>query len=165
MTYHALSLKQPWATLLVHGLKTIEIRRWRTSYRGSLLIHAARIDDPCPEAWRHVPPHLLDAVRLKGGVVGIADLTECRFYRNLTEFVADASLHLNEPEWFDPKGLYGFCFERPRPLPYRQVPGYVRIFSLQLDDLNLSLASPEVVGPDAVSRRFDSLGRSLGKRT
>src|SRR5207245_2747235 len=27
---YALSLKQPWATLLVHGLKSIEVRRWST---------------------------------------------------------------------------------------------------------------------------------------
>src|SRR5262245_61764820 len=30
----ALSVKQPWASLLVHGLKTIEVRRWPTARRG-----------------------------------------------------------------------------------------------------------------------------------
>src|SRR6516164_1264126 len=52
---HALSLKQPWATLLVHGRKTIEVRRWATRRRGLLLIHAARLPDPRREAWKHVP--------------------------------------------------------------------------------------------------------------
>ena len=31
---YALSVKQPWATLLVHGLKTIEVRAWPTARRG-----------------------------------------------------------------------------------------------------------------------------------
>lgn len=35
-----LSVRQPWATLIVHGIKTIESRSWRTSWRGTLLIHA-----------------------------------------------------------------------------------------------------------------------------
>ena len=55
---YALSLKQPWATLLVHGLKTIEIRRWPTRRRGRVLIHAARVPDPQPWAWEQLPPHL-----------------------------------------------------------------------------------------------------------
>jgi hypothetical protein len=38
----ALSVKQPWAHLLVHGLKTIEVRSWSTNYRGRLTIHASR---------------------------------------------------------------------------------------------------------------------------
>ena len=37
----ALSLLQPWASLVVMGLKTIETRSWNTSYRGELLIHAS----------------------------------------------------------------------------------------------------------------------------
>lgn len=37
----ALSLLQPWASLVVMGIKTIETRSWRTPYRGELLIHAS----------------------------------------------------------------------------------------------------------------------------
>jgi activating signal cointegrator 1 len=37
----ALSLLQPWASLVAMGLKTIETRSWRTAYRGTLLIHAS----------------------------------------------------------------------------------------------------------------------------
>ena len=36
-----LSLLQPWATLVVKGVKKIETRSWRTAYRGELLIHAS----------------------------------------------------------------------------------------------------------------------------
>lgn len=37
----ALSLLQPWASLVVMGTKTIETRSWQTGHRGSLLIHAS----------------------------------------------------------------------------------------------------------------------------
>lgn len=36
-----LSLLQPWASLVVASIKTIETRSWATSYRGALLIHAS----------------------------------------------------------------------------------------------------------------------------
>ena len=38
----ALSLTQPWATLVASGRKQVETRSWTTSYRGPLLIHAAK---------------------------------------------------------------------------------------------------------------------------
>ena len=34
----ALSLHQPWASMIAIGTKTIETRRWKTNYRGDLLI-------------------------------------------------------------------------------------------------------------------------------
>lgn len=38
----ALTLTQPWASLIACGLKRIETRSWKTNYRGPLLIHAAQ---------------------------------------------------------------------------------------------------------------------------
>lgn len=40
-----LTIKQPWASLIIDGYKDIENRTWKTSYRGDLLIHAAKYDD------------------------------------------------------------------------------------------------------------------------
>jgi hypothetical protein len=40
----ALTLWQPWASLVALGVKTIETRSWSTSYRGPLAIHAAKTD-------------------------------------------------------------------------------------------------------------------------
>ena len=37
----ALSVMQPWATLIALGAKRIETRSWSTSYRGPLAIHAS----------------------------------------------------------------------------------------------------------------------------
>lgn len=38
----ALTIWQPYATLLVHGDKLYETRSWATSYRGRIAIHAAK---------------------------------------------------------------------------------------------------------------------------
>lgn len=38
----ALSLTQPWATLVALGEKRIETRSWPTKYRGPIAIHAAK---------------------------------------------------------------------------------------------------------------------------
>ena len=52
----ALSIKQPWADLILGGgaemtnrpadRKTIEVRTWRRNYRGLVLIHAPKTLDP-----------------------------------------------------------------------------------------------------------------------
>src|SRR5271166_4355910 len=38
----ALTLTQPWATLVAIKAKRIETRSWRTSYRGPFAIHAGK---------------------------------------------------------------------------------------------------------------------------
>jgi hypothetical protein len=124
---YALSLKQPWAALLAHGLKTIEVRRWPTARRGRVLIHAARVSDQRPEAWVHVPAHLLKLARLTGGIVGAGELTSCLPYRTPEAFVADRLRHLNDPTWYQP-GLYGFLFTNLTVLPFRAYPGWMRFF-------------------------------------
>ena len=35
-----LSVSQPYADLIIHGRKTIELRKWNTRFRGEFLIHA-----------------------------------------------------------------------------------------------------------------------------
>ena len=131
MTQYALSLKQPWAALLVHGRKSIEVRRWATARRGLVLIHAARVPDARPEAWARVPPELREAAKLTGGIIGAADLTGIKAYRSAEAFVADRARHLNDPSWFQPPRLYGFLFTQPRVLPFRPYKGNVRFFTVE----------------------------------
>ena len=127
----ALSLKQPWAALLAHGLKTIEVRRWPTARRERILIHAARVPDERPEAWIHVPEAVLPAARLLGGVIGAGDLSGCIAYRSLDAFATDRPRHLNEPSWFEEPVLYGFVFANLEVLPYRRYPGWMRFFRIE----------------------------------
>ena len=45
----AITIKEPWASLIVQGFKKYEFRSWKTNYRGKVLIHAGlskeNIDD------------------------------------------------------------------------------------------------------------------------
>lgn len=41
----AITIKQPWASVIVHGIKDIENRTWRTNYRGRVLIHSSAKGD------------------------------------------------------------------------------------------------------------------------
>jgi len=43
----ALTIIQPWATLIAIGAKKIETRSWATKYRGPLAIHAGMNRDFC----------------------------------------------------------------------------------------------------------------------
>lgn len=37
-----LTVKEPWASLIINGYKMYEFRSWKTSYRGKILIHAGK---------------------------------------------------------------------------------------------------------------------------
>jgi hypothetical protein len=69
----AISIRQPWAWLIVNGMKDIENRTWKTNYRGQLFIHASSKFDnrPLPEIEDQyrikLPP--IDELR-RGGIVG-----------------------------------------------------------------------------------------------
>ncbi|MBQ3474663.1 MAG: ASCH domain-containing protein [Bacilli bacterium] len=38
----ALTIKEPWASLIIEGYKKYELRSWKTNYRGKILIHAGK---------------------------------------------------------------------------------------------------------------------------
>ena len=42
---NVLSIRQPWADLIVRGLKTIEVRPWQVNHRGPFLIHVSNTID------------------------------------------------------------------------------------------------------------------------
>lgn len=127
--FYALSVKQPWAALLAAGVKTVEVRTWSTERRGKILIHASKVPDPRPEAWAWVTtPELTTAAELVGGIVGVAELTDCLRYPTKPKFVADRGRHLNDPEWWVETGLYGFAFRDARPLPFVRWPGNTFFF-------------------------------------
>ena len=130
----AISIKQPWAALVLKGLKTIEIRRWPTARRGRILIHAARVPDTRLEAKKHITPDLKPLTELTGGIIGSIELVHCLAYRDLPAFVADQSRHYNEPSWYEAPVLYGFTFADPLLLPFQAYPGWFRFFTVQFVD-------------------------------
>ena len=129
---YALSLKQPWAALVVAGRKTIEVRKWATAIRGRVYIHAARVPDDRPEAWAYVSDEFRPLAQLRGGIIGAADLTACVSYRFPARFAADAPKHLNAPDWFEGTRMYGFAFRGAEPVPFVPCKGNVRFFTVDV---------------------------------
>lgn len=127
----ALSVKQPWAALLAAGIKTVEVRTWPTRRRGTVLIHASKIPDDRPEGWALVPPELKELAALRGGIVGVGELSDCVSFRTAEAFAAAAETHRNAPEWFRPEGLFGFVFQNLRPLAYHACPGQTMFFKVE----------------------------------
>lgn len=64
----ALTLHEPWATLIAMGHKTIETRSWLSTFRGDIAIHAGKTDRHLVE-WRSL---WLEA---NDGVPGLAPKT------------------------------------------------------------------------------------------
>ena len=69
-----ITIKQPWATLIVEGYKRFEFRSWKTNYRGDILIHAGKGIDK--EAMERLKKYLPDEIPI-GKIIGKATLTDC----------------------------------------------------------------------------------------
>lgn len=69
-----LTIKQPWATLIMQGIKRFEFRSWKTNYRGDILIHAGKVIDK--EAVERLARYLPDDLPL-GKILGKATITDC----------------------------------------------------------------------------------------
>jgi len=68
-----LSVRQPWASYLVSGMKTIELRSWSSGYRGWLWIHAGKKPDLLAMEMLDLEPSEFGC----GGLVGLARLEDC----------------------------------------------------------------------------------------
>ena len=69
-----LTIKQPWATLIMQGNKRFEFRSWQTKYRGDLLIHAGKgIDKEAIKRLSKYIPEDLPA----GKILGKVTLVDC----------------------------------------------------------------------------------------
>lgn len=132
LTY-ALSIKQPWAALVVSGRKTIEVRTWPTSVRGRVLIHAGRSADDREQGWSRVDDALRPIAELRGGVIGSVEISGCVLYREQSAFVADCPKHLNDPDWFAPN-LYGFEMRHATILPFFPCKGWFKFFQVPLPE-------------------------------
>jgi hypothetical protein len=75
----ALGVRQPWAELLVAGIKTIEVRSQETNRRGTIYVYATKKVDDTPPAIRAVARHGLHVESLpKGLLVGTVKLVDSR---------------------------------------------------------------------------------------
>ena len=69
----ALTIKQPWATLIVEGLKKYEFRTWKTNYRGKILIHAGlSLEQKHSNKFKD---YKFDYI--KGAIIGEVEIIDC----------------------------------------------------------------------------------------
>jgi len=93
----ALTITQPWASLVALGIKRIETRSWATAYRGPLLIHAAKgspdrdFEHRLKERWilPIAGPLPLGAIVARCRLVGIHSTNEPAFVEGLAELEAE----------------------------------------------------------------------------
>lgn len=69
-----LTIKQPWASLIIQGYKRFEFRSWQTKYRGELLIHAGKGIDK--EAVKRLEKYIPEDMPL-GKIIGKVKLVDC----------------------------------------------------------------------------------------
>jgi len=121
----ALSVRQPWAWMIVHGWKDVENRSWPTRVRGRTLVHASKgmthdeyddavmvaVDAGCDLGAYDFPT--FDRID-RGGIVGSVEIVDC--------VVAS-----NSPWFFGP---YGFLLRAPQVLPFRPYRGQLGFFEV-----------------------------------
>lgn len=111
----AISIKQPWAHLIIAGLKPIENRTWTTRYRGPLLIHASRRMCVEVEAIEQAFGVAIDRKQLHfGALIGVVDLIDV--------------VKESASPWFE--GPFGWVMKNARPI--RPVPwrGQLSLFDV-----------------------------------
>ena len=79
----ALSIKQPWANLIVAGKKTIETRTWATPYRGEILLVSSK------------SPRIHPA----GFALAVANLVDCRPMTSADRDAAQCDVYPGAISW------------------------------------------------------------------
>jgi hypothetical protein len=104
-----LSIRQPWVELIFQKRKTIELRTWKTKYRGKIAIHAAqKMKTQNAEAYDLNPDKLT-----RGALVGTAELVDI-VELDEAQYESLRDEHLSLKDW--PGGLYGWKLAQPKRL-------------------------------------------------
>lgn len=115
-----LSIRQPWAWLIVNGFKDIENRTWRTGFRGRFLIQASlSFDDFGYMIIKRDFPHIKMPEKKefeRGGIVGSAELIDC--------------VDCSDSRWFTgSKSIgWGYVLTNARTLPFKPCKGKLGFF-------------------------------------
>lgn len=117
----ALSIKQPWAWLIVNGYKDIENRNTLKNFRGTFLIHAGKSFDT--KNWNDTNnPNFTPSLNKKsiihyGGIIGYAEIYDC--------------VTKSDSPWF--VGKNGLMIRNPKPLPFTPFKGKLSFFYPEID--------------------------------
>ena len=115
----ALSVKQPWAWLILNAGKSVENRSWKTNYRGRVYLHVGQQTDktgfPLQRQYVKDSNIIIPDTLTTGCIVGEVDIVDC-----VTQS--------NSP-WFE--GAYGFVLANPimyeTPVPCKGKLGFFEV--------------------------------------
>lgn len=117
----ALSIKQPWAHLIIHHGKNIENRSWHTKFRGRFLVHASQGMTKAEYAHGYqfaLECGITDLPRFdelkRGGIVGSVELVD--------------SLDHSDSPWY--MGQKAFVLRNPQFLPFTAYKGQLSFFEV-----------------------------------
>ena len=135
----AITLWQPWATLVAAGVKQYETRSWRTDYRGPLAIHAGK-RETTDAVWLRVrEPQVANRIRPfdfpLGAIIAVAEIASINPTDKRCIVVRPLELELGD--WTP--GRWAWLLRRVRkletPIPVR---GWPRLW-----DFDERLLAPE----------------------
>lgn len=120
-----LSIKEPFATLILNKEKLIETRSWKTNYRGELFIHASK---------SNMDKELLKELKLKesdmhyGNIICRCKLTDCvcmdeKFLKEIKKNKKEYSLGIYE------LGRYAWILEDIEPITAIPTNGKLNIWN------------------------------------
>ena len=77
-----LSIKQPWASFIAHGIKDVENRTWRTHFRGRIYIHSSSkgVPDFQFNQQQHNALSIVDTDNMDlpySAIIGEVDIVDC----------------------------------------------------------------------------------------
>lgn len=114
-----ISIRQPWAQLIIDGHKNIENRKWKTNFRGRILVHASLTIDQI--AVKENLNYLSRSPFFTTGCI----LGSIEIIGIITETTLSDKYRL----WFE--GPFGWVLENPvrfiKPIPYK---GQLSIFEV-----------------------------------
>lgn len=120
-----LSVRQPWASYLVSGLKNIELRTWSSQYLGWLWIHTGKKPDTVA----------MEMLKLQsddfqcGGLVGLAKIEDYHIIDTEKKWRSLQSEHLSPGSFSKP--CYGWQISEVLSLPeIIECPGELGLFYL-----------------------------------
>lgn len=122
----AITIKQPFASLIAAGLKEYEFRTWKTNYRGEIFIHAGKSVDQ--EAMMRFKNY--DLTYPTGCVIARAVLTDCVLVdESMKEFLRSKNVEVyagvtEDPQWTG----YGFQLEKVERILPLDTPGMLGLW-------------------------------------
>ena len=129
-----LSIRQPFASLICRGIKTIENRSWNTQYRGKLLIHASSKAIAWP-TFNYLPKGFINGYK---NYYGSSIDTMPKEYSSYIKWLEEISYfyHLKNTPFNVPENIKVLTKQYGHALPVQAIIGEVQLVDIVKDSKN-----------------------------